>query len=48
MPHPVYVPCVNINDDIVLIVDVTVSAGDTVKTGDMIAEVETDKAVSPR
>ena len=47
MPHPVYVPCVNINDDIVLIVDVTVSAGDTVKTGDMIAEVETDKAVIP-
>jgi pyruvate/2-oxoglutarate dehydrogenase complex dihydrolipoamide acyltransferase (E2) component len=38
---------VNINDDIVLIVDVTVSAGDTVKTGDMIAEVETDKAVIP-
>jgi len=47
MPHPVYVPCVNINDDIVLIVDVTVSAGDAVKTGDMIAEVETDKAVIP-
>ena len=47
MPHPVYVPCVNINDDIVLIVDVTVSAGDTVKVGDMIAEVETDKAVIP-
>ena len=47
MPHPVYVPCVNINDDIVLIVDVTVSAGDTVKAGDMIAEVETDKAVIP-
>jgi pyruvate/2-oxoglutarate dehydrogenase complex dihydrolipoamide acyltransferase (E2) component len=38
---------VNINDDIVLIVDVTVSAGDKVKTGDMIAEVETDKAVIP-
>ncbi|MCK5383797.1 MAG: 2-oxo acid dehydrogenase subunit E2 [Gammaproteobacteria bacterium] len=37
----------NINDDIVLIVDVTVSAGDTVKAGDMIAEVETDKAVIP-
>jgi len=47
MPHPVYIPCVNINDDIVLIVDVTVSAGDTVKAGDMIAEVETDKAVIP-
>jgi len=47
MPHPVYVPCVNINDDIVLIVDVTASAGDMVKTGDMIAEVETDKAVIP-
>lgn len=47
MPHPVYVPCVNINDDIVLIVDVTVSTGDTVKAGDMIAEVETDKAVIP-
>jgi len=47
MPHPVYIPCVNINDDIVLIVDVTVSAGDTVRAGDMIAEVETDKAVIP-
>ena len=47
MPHPVYIPCVNINDDIVLIVDITVSAGDTVKAGDMIAEVETDKAVIP-
>jgi pyruvate dehydrogenase E2 component (dihydrolipoamide acetyltransferase) len=47
MPHPVYVPCVNINDDIVLIVDVTVSPSDRVKAGDMIAEVETDKAVIP-
>jgi pyruvate/2-oxoglutarate dehydrogenase complex dihydrolipoamide acyltransferase (E2) component len=47
MPYPVYIPCVNINDDIVLIVDITVSAGDTVKAGDMIAEVETDKAVIP-
>lgn len=47
MPHPVYVPCVNINDDIVLIVNVAVSAGDPVKVGDVIAEVETDKAVIP-
>jgi pyruvate/2-oxoglutarate dehydrogenase complex dihydrolipoamide acyltransferase (E2) component len=38
---------VNINDDIVLIVDVAVSAGDAVKAGDTIAEVETDKAVIP-
>ena len=45
MPHPVYVPCVNINDDIVLIVDIGVSAGDQVKKGDPIADVETDKAV---
>ncbi|MGB5604939.1 MAG: biotin/lipoyl-containing protein, partial [Gammaproteobacteria bacterium] len=47
MPHPVYTPCVNINDDIVLIVDIAVSAGDPVKAGDLIAEVETDKAVIP-
>jgi len=47
MPHPVYVPCVNINDDIVLVVDIPVSAGDQVKSGDLIAEVETDKAVVP-
>ena len=47
MPNPVYVPCVNINDDIVLIVDIAVSEGDPVKTGDLIAEVETDKAVVP-
>jgi pyruvate/2-oxoglutarate dehydrogenase complex dihydrolipoamide acyltransferase (E2) component len=45
MPHPVYVPCVNINDDVVQIVDVTVATGDPVKTGELIAEVETDKAV---
>ena len=47
MPYPVYVPCVNINDDIVLIVDIAVNAGDPVKAGDEIAEVETDKAVIP-
>jgi len=47
MPHPVYIPCVNINDDIVLVVDIAVSEGDQVKSGDLIAEVETDKAVVP-
>lgn len=45
MPHPVYVPCVNINDDVVLIVDIGVKAGDQISRGDTIADVETDKAV---
>lgn len=47
MPHPVYVPCVNINDEIVQIVDLAITAGKPVRTGDVIAEVETDKAVIP-
>jgi pyruvate/2-oxoglutarate dehydrogenase complex dihydrolipoamide acyltransferase (E2) component len=47
MPNPVYVPCVNINDDIVLVVDIGVSAGDEVSKGDTIADVETDKAKIP-
>jgi len=45
MPHPIYVPCVNINDDIVQVVNLAVSTGDSVNAGDLIAEVETDKAV---
>lgn len=44
MPHPVYVPCVNINDDVVLIADISVNAGDQVRKGDPIVDVETDKA----
>lgn len=47
MPHPVYVPCVNINDEIVQIVDLAITAGEKVRSGDLIAEVETDKAVVP-
>ncbi len=45
MPHPVYTPCVNINDDIVRVINIEVQAGDSVKAGDLIAEVETDKAI---
>ena len=42
MPHPVYVPCVNINDDIVQIVDLTVGPGDPVAAGDANCDDETN------
>lgn len=44
MPTPLYVPRVNNNDDIVRLVKVAVKDGDQVAVGDIVAEVETDKA----
>ena len=44
MPYPLHVPRVNNNDDIVLIVELSVNEGDFVKGGDSVAAVETDKA----
>lgn len=45
MPHPVYTPCVNSNDDVVRLINIEVKSGDAVKAGELIAEVETDKAI---
>jgi pyruvate/2-oxoglutarate dehydrogenase complex dihydrolipoamide acyltransferase (E2) component len=45
MPHPVYTPRVNNNDDTVQLVRLAVQPGDRVKAGQVVAEVETDKAV---
>jgi pyruvate/2-oxoglutarate dehydrogenase complex dihydrolipoamide acyltransferase (E2) component len=47
MPNAVYVPCVNINDEIVQVIHLEVAAGDAVKAGDLVADVETDKASFP-
>lgn len=47
MPSAVYTPCVNINDESVLVIDIDVKPGDEVKAGDVVAEVETDKASFP-
>jgi pyruvate/2-oxoglutarate dehydrogenase complex dihydrolipoamide acyltransferase (E2) component len=44
MPHPVYAPCVNINDDQVKVVSLRVAEGDRVAKGDLLAEVETVKS----
>ena len=44
MPYPLHVPRVNNNDDIVLVVELSVNEGDFVKGGDSVAAVETDKA----
>lgn len=45
MAHPVYAPRVNNNDDTVTIARLAVGMGDFVRSGDLILEVETDKAV---
>ncbi|HET8997576.1 MAG TPA: 2-oxo acid dehydrogenase subunit E2 [Acetobacteraceae bacterium] len=45
MSHPVYVPRVNNNDDVVKVVHIAVAPGDAVATGDLLMEVETEKAV---
>lgn len=45
MPHPVYVPRVNNNDDVVKVVHIAVAMGDAVAPGDLLMEVETEKAV---
>lgn len=47
MPDAVFVPCVNINDEIVQVIHLEVAPGDAVKAGDLLAEVETDKASFP-
>jgi pyruvate/2-oxoglutarate dehydrogenase complex dihydrolipoamide acyltransferase (E2) component len=44
MPTPLYTPRVNNNDDTVRLVKVLVAPGAAVRTGDIVAEVETDKA----
>jgi pyruvate/2-oxoglutarate dehydrogenase complex dihydrolipoamide acyltransferase (E2) component len=44
MPSPVYAPCVNINDDKVLVINLRVAEGDRVGKGDVLADVETVKA----
>lgn len=45
MATPVHVPRVNNNDDEVKLVEVGVRAGDRVDAGQIVAQVETDKAV---
>ena len=44
MPTPLHTPRVNNNDDVVRLLRVLVKPGDAVKAGDIVAEVETDKA----
>jgi pyruvate dehydrogenase E2 component (dihydrolipoyllysine-residue acetyltransferase) len=44
MPTPLYTPRVNNNDDTVRLIRVMVKRGDVVRAGDIVAEVETDKA----
>jgi len=45
MASPVHTPRVNNNDDIVKLITLEVQVGDAVKAGQMIAQVETDKAI---
>jgi pyruvate/2-oxoglutarate dehydrogenase complex dihydrolipoamide acyltransferase (E2) component len=45
MPHPVYTPRLNNNDDEVRLTEVLVRVGDTVAVGQTLVQVETDKAV---
>jgi len=44
MPTPLHTPRVNNNDDTVRLVKLLVKAGDAVRAGQLVAEVETDKA----
>ena len=44
MPSPLYTPRVNNNDDSVRLVKLLVRPGDAVRAGQLVAEVETDKA----
>jgi pyruvate dehydrogenase E2 component (dihydrolipoamide acetyltransferase) len=45
MPTAIHVPRINNNDDEVKLVSLKVAVGDTVTAGQLVAEVETDKAV---
>ena len=45
MASPVHVPRVNNNDDEVKLVDLSVAVGDRIAVGQMLAQVETDKAI---
>ena len=45
MAEPIYVPKINNNDDEVKLIGVDISVGDFVDTGQVIAQIETDKAV---
>jgi pyruvate/2-oxoglutarate dehydrogenase complex dihydrolipoamide acyltransferase (E2) component len=44
MPTPLHTPRVNNNDDVVRLLRVLVKPGDRVSAGDIVAEIETDKA----
>ena len=44
MPTPLHTPRVNNNDDVVRLIRLHIRAGDAVKVGDLVAEVETEKA----
>jgi pyruvate dehydrogenase E2 component (dihydrolipoamide acetyltransferase) len=44
MTHPVHVPRINNNEDEVRLISVLVAAGDAVKSGQVLAECESDKA----
>lgn len=45
MPVSIHVPRINNNDDEVKLVELRVAAGDRIKAGQVVASVETDKAV---
>lgn len=45
MAEPIYVPKINNNDDEVKLIGVDISIGDFVDVGQVIAQIETDKAV---
>ncbi|MCH9638837.1 MAG: 2-oxo acid dehydrogenase subunit E2 [Betaproteobacteria bacterium] len=45
MAEPIYVPKINNNDDEVKLIGVDISVGDFVDAGQVIAQIETDKAV---
>lgn len=45
MAEPIYVPKINNNDDEVKLIGVDISVGDFVDVGQVIAQIETDKAV---
>ena len=45
MATPIHTPRVNNNDDVVKLITLEVQVGDAVKAGQMVAQVETDKAI---